>query len=74
MFYLFIFRDFDVKLYVCNEAFGFLEFSVVTRLTSHLTFPPYVIVHVVGMVTLLVAFFQSARCVQIVFFGNLVLF
>ena len=55
------FRDFDVRLYECNEAFGFMDVAVPQRLTSHLTLPPYALVHVTGLVLLLGAFIRASR-------------
>ncbi len=56
-------RDFDVKLYQCNEAFGFLKEDIIVRMTSHLTFPAYVVVHGVGLIALAVAFLKYIRFV-----------
>lgn len=55
------FRDFDVRLYLCNAAFTFLGRDTFERMSSRLVFPVYAVVHAVGLVTLIIAFVQQSR-------------
>lgn len=38
-------RDFDAKLYLCNGAFGFLEWDTFVRLSRGFVFPIYAVIH-----------------------------
>lgn len=44
------YRDFDVQLYVCNDAFRFLPWDTIVRLTENYLFPLYAAVHCVYVV------------------------
>ena len=57
----FHFRDFDSRLYLCIEAFGFLTMDVFERLSKYLAFPMYVVTHGTLLVVLFIAVMQNWR-------------
>ncbi|KAL5009746.1 hypothetical protein ScPMuIL_012051, partial [Solemya velum] len=52
-------RDFDSRLYLCMDTFGFLQFDTFERLTKGLVFPFYVLTHTLLLVVLFVAVMQN---------------
>lgn len=55
------FRDFDALLYLCIDAFGFLQFDTFERLTNGVVFPLYVVTHLGMLIILFVAVLQNWR-------------
>ena len=55
--------DFDVQLYLCNGAFGFLEPDVVKRLYTKMVLPLYAPFQVGLLATVAVALLQKWRLV-----------
>ena len=55
------FRDFDSRLYLCIEAFGFLQFDTYERMTKLLVFPLYLGTHLVLLAVLFIAVMQNWR-------------
>ncbi|XP_014769957.1 probable C-mannosyltransferase DPY19L3 [Octopus bimaculoides] len=55
------YTDFDSQLYLCNGAFGFLEWDTFVRLTNGFVFPVYAVGHVVLLVLMLVSCFKKWR-------------
>ncbi|KAJ8307809.1 hypothetical protein KUTeg_014639 [Tegillarca granosa] len=53
------YRDFDSRLYLCIDAFGFLSFDTYERLTKGLVFPFYVAAHIILLIVLFVAVLQN---------------
>uniref|UniRef100_K1PWP7 Dpy-19-like protein 3 n=1 Tax=Magallana gigas TaxID=29159 RepID=K1PWP7_MAGGI len=54
-------RDFDALLYLCIDAFGFLQFDTFERLTNGVVFPLYVVTHLGMLIILFVAVLQNWR-------------
>lgn len=52
-------RDFDALLYLCIDAFGFLQFDTFERLTNGVVFPLYVVTHLGMLIILFVAVLQN---------------
>jgi len=55
------FRDFDSRLYLCIEAFGFLQMDTFERMSKLLVFPLYLITHITLLVVVFVAVMQNWR-------------
>lgn len=53
--------DFDVRLYLCNGAFNFINRDVFERITRKLVFPIYAYGHAVMVAILIIAFIQKSR-------------
>lgn len=54
-------RDFDSRLYLCIEAFGFLQLDTYQRMSKYLAFPLYAVTHVTLLVILFIAVMQNWR-------------
>uniref|UniRef100_A0A8W8J7D1 Uncharacterized protein n=1 Tax=Magallana gigas TaxID=29159 RepID=A0A8W8J7D1_MAGGI len=52
-------RDFDALLYLCIDAFGFLQFDTFEKLTNGVVFPLYVVTHLGMLIILFVAVLQN---------------
>ncbi|KAL4232819.1 hypothetical protein ACF0H5_007505 [Mactra antiquata] len=52
-------RDFDSRLYLCIEAFGFLKLDTYERMSKLLVFPLYVITHIILLTVLFIAVMQN---------------
>lgn len=61
IFDILFFRDFDALLYLCIDAFGFLQFDTFERLTNGVVFPLYVVTHLGMLIILFVAVLQNWR-------------
>ncbi|XP_036370347.1 probable C-mannosyltransferase DPY19L3 isoform X1 [Octopus sinensis] len=55
------YTDFDSQLYLCNGAFGFLEWDTFVRLTNGFVFPVYAVGHGSLLVLMLVSCFKKWR-------------
>ena len=55
------FRDFDSRLYLCIEAFGFLQLDTYQRMSKYLAFPLYAVTHVTLLIILFIAVMQNWR-------------
>lgn len=54
-------RDFDSRLYLCIEAFGFLQLDTYQRMSKYLAFPLYAVTHVTLLIILFIAVMQNWR-------------
>ncbi|XP_053396813.1 probable C-mannosyltransferase DPY19L3 isoform X1 [Mercenaria mercenaria] len=52
-------RDFDSRLYLCIEAFGFLQLDTYERMSKLLVFPLYVGTHLTILIVLFIAVMQN---------------
>ncbi|XP_060558912.1 probable C-mannosyltransferase DPY19L3 isoform X2 [Ruditapes philippinarum] len=52
-------RDFDSRLYLCIEAFGFLQLDTYERMSKLLVFPIYLITHLTILIVLFIAVMQN---------------
>lgn len=52
-------RDFDSRLYLCIEAFGFLQLDTYERMSKLLVFPLYVLTHLILLSVLFIAVMQN---------------
>lgn len=52
-------RDFDSRLYLCIEAFGFLQLDTYERMSKLLVFPIYIITHLTILIILFIAVMQN---------------
>ncbi|XP_035692785.1 probable C-mannosyltransferase DPY19L3 [Branchiostoma floridae] len=54
-------RDFDAQLYLCETAFGVLPLDTFVRLSKHLVFPLYAVVHLCALLVLMQTVLQNWR-------------
>jgi hypothetical protein len=59
--YVIYYRDFDSRLYLCIEAFGFLQLDTYERMSKLLVFPIYLITHLTILIVLFIAVMQNWR-------------
>ncbi|XP_052810568.1 probable C-mannosyltransferase DPY19L3 isoform X1 [Mya arenaria] len=52
-------RDFDSRLYLCIEAFGFLQLDTFERMSKLLVFPIYLVTHLTLLAVLFIAVMQN---------------
>ncbi|XP_062923532.1 probable C-mannosyltransferase DPY19L3 isoform X2 [Mobula hypostoma] len=55
-------RDFDAKLYLCEEAFGLLPHDTFQRLLNTLILPSYLLVLVITMIVALIVAIRNLSC------------
>ncbi|XP_072135273.1 protein C-mannosyl-transferase DPY19L3 isoform X3 [Mobula birostris] len=55
-------RDFDAKLYLCEEAFGLLPHDTFQRLLNTLILPSYLLVLVITMIIALIVAIRNLSC------------
>ena len=60
-FALFLFRDFDALLYLCEGGFQYLPLATFTELTDGVVFPVFVVSGVSLLLALLFSYFQKLR-------------